>query len=97
MKKLIKLIIGIISAVILLAIAIVIIVGILVYDSSNRGEKNNNTISDSISELNYNALETSKNDKLSYTADVVTLNSILGSLSNSINLNPVEVTNMYTT
>ena len=97
MKKLIKFIIGIISAIILIAIILTIIIGILVFDNSNRGEKTSNTTNDSISELNYNALETTKDNKLSYTVDVITLNSLLGSLSNSINLNPVEITNMYTT
>ncbi len=97
MKKIIKFIIGLVLSIILLLIIALIIISFLLFDNSNKGTKTDDTIEDSISYLNYNALETAKDDKLSYTFDVITLNSLLGSISNSINLDPVKIMNMYTT
>ena len=94
MKKIIKFIIGLVLSIILLLIIALIIISFLLFDNSNKGTKTDDTIEDSISYLNYNALETAKDDKLSYTFDVITLNSLLGSISNSINLDPVKIMNM---
>ena len=98
MKKLFKFIIGIVGFVIAVAIILLIIVGVLLFDNKNNGEKINATTEDVVSSLNYNALDSTKeNDELSYTFDVLTLNSLLGTISSNIKLDPVQITNMYTT
>ncbi len=97
MKKLLKFIFGILAFVIFFVIIAVIIISVLLYDNSHDLEKENITITDVISEMNYNALETANDDKLSYTFDDLSLNSFLGVLSDYINLDPLEISNIYTT
>ncbi len=98
MKKLIKFIFGLVFFVIFIAIILVVVVSILLFDNSHNGEKVEATTEEVVSNLNYNALETAKSDStLSYTFDVLTLNSLLGSISNSIQLDPLKINNMYAT
>ena len=73
-KKLIKFIIGLVLFLVFTAIIIISVLGIILYDNSHKGEKTNITTSDVISNINYDALETSNDNKLSYTLDVLTLN-----------------------
>ncbi len=98
MKKLIKFIFGLVMFVVFVALILLVIVGFLLYDNKHNGEKVDATTKDVVSSLNYNALETAKSDsELSYTFDVLTLNSLLGSIANTIELNPLQISNIYTT
>lgn len=98
MKKLIKFIFGLFFFLLFIVIVIAIVIGILLFDNSHKGEKIEATDSEVVSSLTFNALETAKPDsKLSYTFDVITLNSLLGAISNSIKLDPLKINNIYTT
>lgn len=98
MKKLIKFIFGLIGFLLFLVIIIVAVLGFLLFDNSHKGEKAEGDITEAISSLNYNALETAKPDEeLSYTFDEITLNSLLGALANSIKLDPLKINNIFTT
>ena len=98
MKKIFKFIFGLLGFLLLLVIILAITLGIMLFDNGHNKAKTNTSTAEAVEVLNYNALATAKSDeKLSYLFDEATLNSLLEGISNEINLNPLQIKNIYVT
>ncbi len=96
MKKIFKLIFGLLGFLLLLVIIIGVALGIMLFDNSHNKAKTYSSTDDAVQVLNYNALATAKTEnELSYLFDEETLNALLEAISNEINLNPLQVKNIY--
>lgn len=93
--KLFKILFGLIGGLILLLLVIATVLVILIYDNSHKINediiKADKPVTEVIGSLNYDALDTTNEDKLSYGFTELKMNELLYAITKTVKLDPIEI------